>query len=209
MTWLQDANYAQTIGYSHDGKLLWGDAKSWVANLSYFDAVRNVTYTDWRLPSINPLNGVSYNYSYMTDGSTDEGFNISAPNTLYAGSTTSELAYMFYVNLNNQGRFTQGGADSGCYVSPSNTCLGTVGPFSNLQPYVYWSGMENPLHPTNSAWVFQIGEGGQGTSSTENYFYVWAVRDGDVAAIPEPEIYTMFLAAIGLIAFATRLRREP
>ena len=35
LTWLQDTNYARTIGRSPDGQLTWDDAKKWVAHLSY------------------------------------------------------------------------------------------------------------------------------------------------------------------------------
>lgn len=55
ITWLQDANYAQTSGYDADGMMTWSDANAWAANLSYYDSVRNVTYRDWRLPEIVPF----------------------------------------------------------------------------------------------------------------------------------------------------------
>ncbi len=51
ITWLQDANYAKTSGFHIDGRLIWPTAMSWAANLSYYDAARNKTWTDWRLPS--------------------------------------------------------------------------------------------------------------------------------------------------------------
>ena len=35
ITWLQDANYAQTSGYDNDGKMSWADAKAWSSNLSF------------------------------------------------------------------------------------------------------------------------------------------------------------------------------
>ena len=34
ITWLQDANYAQTSGYDADGKMSWMDANTWASNLS-------------------------------------------------------------------------------------------------------------------------------------------------------------------------------
>ena len=34
LTWLADANYAQTSGYDTDGKMTWVDANAWVAGLS-------------------------------------------------------------------------------------------------------------------------------------------------------------------------------
>jgi hypothetical protein len=44
LTWLQDTNYARTIGRSPDGQMTWNDAKSWVAHLRY----RGIK--GWRLP---------------------------------------------------------------------------------------------------------------------------------------------------------------
>lgn len=51
ITWLQDANYADTRGYDDllysidtDGTMYWDDAVTWANNLSYQG------YDDWRLP---------------------------------------------------------------------------------------------------------------------------------------------------------------
>jgi hypothetical protein len=38
--------------------------------------------------------------------------------------------------------------------------------------------------------------------------YAWAVRDGDVAAVPEPETYALMLAGLGLVGFMAR-RKKP
>jgi hypothetical protein len=45
LTWLQDTNYAKTVGRSPDGQMTWDDAKAWVARLNY----RGIT--GWRLPT--------------------------------------------------------------------------------------------------------------------------------------------------------------
>src|SRR2546423_9583242 len=45
LTWLQDTNYARTIGHSSDGQMTWDNAKAWVARLNY----RGIT--GWRLPT--------------------------------------------------------------------------------------------------------------------------------------------------------------
>jgi hypothetical protein len=37
-----------------------------------------------------------------------------------------------------------------------------------------------------------------------NYMYAWAVRPGDVAAVPEPETYSMLLAGLGMMGWAVR-----
>lgn len=46
ITWLQDANYAQTSGYDADGKMTWADANAWASQLVYQG------YSDWRLTSV-------------------------------------------------------------------------------------------------------------------------------------------------------------
>ena len=45
MTWLQDANYARTVGRSSDGQMTWQEATRWVASLDIL-GVRG-----WRLPT--------------------------------------------------------------------------------------------------------------------------------------------------------------
>lgn len=36
--------------------------------------------------------------------------------------------------------------------------------------------------------------------------HAWAVRNGDVVAVPEPATYAMLLAGLGLVGFAARRR---
>lgn len=187
VTWLQDANYAKTSGYDADGLMNWSDAKTWAAGLSFSDGLR--TYDDWRLPKVNPVNGVSINYSYAADGSTDFGFNIT--------SQSSEMAYMYYANLSNPGGNTTTGVVSGCYVQGSSNCLDNVGPFGNLQAFTYWSGSGLD---TTYAFTFVMTNGYQLAYNKTVNRYAWAVRDGDVAVVPEPENYLMFLVGLGMIA---------
>ena len=78
ITWLQDANYAQTSGYDSDGRMHWLQAKAWAAQLSYDG------HDDWRLPSANLMNSANPCYDYY--GSCDFGYN----------NTTGELGHMFY-----------------------------------------------------------------------------------------------------------------
>ncbi len=173
VTWLQDANYAMTSGYSTDGRMSWSEAAAWAANLSYYDSVRGVTYDDWRLPAVGPSGGAAFNYNFSTAGTTDVGYNITSP--------ASEMSYMHYVNLGNPGFHTTSGAVSGCYVSAADTCLDNTGPFINLQAGYYWSGTAYaPI--ASGAWNFNFGNGGQGAVDKSNALFAWAVRPGDVAA---------------------------
>lgn len=200
ITWLADANYAKTSGYDADGLMNWTTATSWAANLSFHDAVNNITYDDWRLPTVEPVNGNAFDYSYSTNGSTDYGYNIT--------SQQSEMAYMFYANLGNPGNYTPAGAYSGCYaVGLGSTCLDNVGPFVNLLTSAYWSATEYAPNST-SAWVFNPRVGLQaGITKTYLGAYAWAVSPGDIAAVPEAETWAMLLAGLTLVGVAVRRRR--
>lgn len=206
VTWLQDANYADTQ-YANTGGAQgiaggssnWIQASNWAASLSYYDSIRNVTYTDWRLPGVGPVNGGSFNYGFSVNGSTDVGYGITSPN--------SELAYMFYVNLGNLGNISPLNVVTNCWWTSTDTCLDNTGPFQNVQHNAYWSNTEsNPPYP--GVWFFAMNDGHQEVQAQVNSNYAWAVRDGDVATVPEPETYAMMLAGVGLVGWAAR-RRTP
>jgi hypothetical protein len=221
VTWLQDANYAKTSSYNASGLMNWTDATAWAANLSYVDTVRNVTYTDWRLPAVAPVNGSHFvgdttvSSTWSGKGETDWGYHISAPNTLYAGSTASEMAYMYYQNLQNPGLHwasstIANNAPNDCYVSSGNTCLDNVDSFFNLQTSnAYWSGTE---YVSGSAWVFTMSTGAQTWHAKANTKFAWAVRDGDVVAatVPGPATYALLLTGLGFLGVSgSRRNRQP
>jgi hypothetical protein len=175
ITWLQDANFAKTNGDDPTGRMTWEQAMQWAQNLEYYDSVRNVTWTDWRLPRIGPINGGHYVNDFSIDGTTDRGFNTVSIN--------SELAHMYYVSLGNLG---YAGTD-GSYPQ-SGYGLVNTGPFTNLRPLAYWS--ESEYEPfLGHAWGFILLTGSQhaGVKGLET-FYAWAVRDGDVGAPVEPAL---------------------
>ena len=70
LTWLRDANYAQTSGYDGDGKMNWSTAMTWADGLSIGGV------DDWRLPNTPKFGEAGY----------------------CAGTecTTSEMGNMFY-----------------------------------------------------------------------------------------------------------------
>lgn len=202
ITWLADANYAKTSGYDADGLLNWAEANTWAANLSFTDG--DHVYDNWRLPTIEPVNGVSFNFSFALNGSTDKGYNVSEQGTAYAGSTGSEMAHLFYNTLNNPGNYTPEGTSRGCYTNgTSNTCLDNVGPFTNLQSDAYWSA--TGFAPNDSqAWSFFMFDGRQIDGSVAFYRHAWAVSPGDIAAVPEAQTYVLMLAGLGLIGWRAR-----
>lgn len=54
----------------------WNQAVTWADQLVYGG------YSDWRLPQTLPVDGTSYDYGSVDDGSTDYGYNISAPGSV-------------------------------------------------------------------------------------------------------------------------------
>ena len=61
LTWLSDANYAQTSGFDADGRMSWIDANNWAANLNISGI------TDWRLPRVNPDSDSDYTQTELSD----------------------------------------------------------------------------------------------------------------------------------------------
>ena len=187
VTWLVNADYGFGSSYDSadgttDGRMTWDNAVAWAANLSYYDRVRNVTYTDWRLPVIIDTGTPGCNFAYS---GTDCGYNVD--------TATSELAYLFYVDLGDQALKDATGTNQTGYG------LVNVGPFINFQSYSYWSGTEYAPN-TAGSWSFNTSDGSQGSNGKGNTFYALAVMPGDVAKIPLPA--PVWLLCSGLLGFA-------
>ena len=183
VTWAANANI--------NGLMNWNSAKYWAENLVYGG------YSDWRLPNVAPVKITGFDYTnWGVDGTRDLGYNITSKN--------SEMSYLFYVDLGNNG-----------YLSTGNIIqfvfgLTNSGPFTNFQSGQYWSGTEHAADPGN-AWGFNTSLGDQEAPGKGNMLYALAVRDGDVAAspIPEPETYALMLTGLGLLGLTTRRRQQP
>ena len=193
ITWLQDANYAQTSGHDADGLMSWTDANTWVNGLSYGG------YDDWRLPSANLIN--SADPCYAKDGSCDRGFN----------NSTGELGHMFYTDLDNLGKFaTNSFFQSGYGVTNSDFIDGISGnsvSILNLQNSTYW--LDEEYAPNTSlAWTFITSSGSQFRSDKTTTYYSWAIRDGDVSEVPIPAAAWLFGTALLGLAGASRRNRQ-
>lgn len=80
------------------------------------------------------------------------------------------------------------------------------GLLSNTQSMGYWSGTEYPSNP-DFAWSFATGSGAQISGIRSQELLAVAVRNGDVAPVPEPRAYAMALA--GLFGIMVMARRRP
>lgn len=192
ITWLQDANYAKTSGYDADGYMNWNDAQSWIATLN------NQNYrgfSNWRLPRANPVNGgTEYQLGLSYNGSLDYGYNITSPN--------NELAYLYYVTLQNVGIYdTSGGLQP--YADVWNKKFGPFA-YSLHHNWYYWTGSVPDVAP-HGAFTFHTGSGGADANHKSAELFAWAVRDGDVGPAPNtvPEPSTLALALLGLFGAAS------
>jgi hypothetical protein len=171
-----DLNVTWLANADYIGSVNWSTANTWAANLSYYDSVRNVTYDDWRLPTA-PLSDPGCSIQNVPD----YGFNC----------TGSELGHLFYSELG-------GVADT----SITTTHDADYNLFSNVRSNIYWSNS----YDGSTAWFFHTGLGYQTAQSKTRLGFAWAVRSGDVAAVPEAETYALMLAGLGLIGWRTGRR---
>lgn len=180
VTWLADANYAKTTGYDSDGRMNWGDAMHWAETLSYYDSVRGVTYTDWRLP--------------ITDQFVSSGGGICV-GVNCPGSEMEQLMY-------TEGSLTF--SDSILASSILNSY------FINMEVDAYWLGVPYTLRENTAWKFETTAGSGQGGSGVGNEFLAWAVRSGDVAShnnVPEPQTIALVCVALAGMALVAKQRR--
>lgn len=183
VTWLVNANLPATLplgisGIQSDGSMYWPTAASWIQALN---ATAYLGFSDWRLPVVRPINGTAFVGSATTQqqntGQIDLGYNISAPGTLYAGSTATELPFLFYNELQGQGIYSVTGSSQAAQLPGGGT------PFQNISlTNRYWTGT---AYSTNGAYAFDFAHGDQhayvATSGAGGWmFNVMVLRTGDV-----------------------------
>lgn len=193
VTWLADANYANTSGAYTPGKMSWQNAVAWVDGLSYFDSVRGTRYEDWRLPTFHDLGAAGCDYGYS---GTDCGFNVS--------TASSELAHLFYGDFGNKGYSDSRGLPQpgyGLVDDPATADDESL--FSHIQSFSYWLGTSYGSD-TSKAWYLSTATGMQNYISKGTQYYVWAVRDGDVAAVPLPGAIWLFGSSLFGFLFVKR-----
>jgi PEP-CTERM motif len=194
ITWLADANFAQTSGYDADGFMFWSSAKTWADNLVVG------SYSDWRLPTMVDTGTSGCNESYA--GGTDCGFNVQTKDGS-TGVVYSEMAHLYYVTLGNKGSAAPG---TGAFTQ-EGWGLSNTGPFSNVQSNAYWTGLEYAPY-ADYGWLFDTYNGYQGNQGKPYFqFSAWAVRAGDVVSVPEPQTYALMGLGVAAVMVVARRRR--
>jgi hypothetical protein len=90
LSWLQDANYAQTSGYDSDGRMNWSTAMAWASNLT----IEGVA--GWRLPG-GPMDYYAQNQSASEMGNLFH--NVLGGVAGQDIATTQNANYAFFKNI--------------------------------------------------------------------------------------------------------------
>lgn len=183
ITWLADANVA--------GVQNWEIANSWATTFN----PNGSGITGWRLSTVIDSGTPGCNNAYT---GTDCGYNVD--------TSTGEMASLFYDTLGNLAYYDTSGNGPQSGYGLSNT-----GPFSNIQPSLYWSATMYAFGPAGFVWEFEFDNGNQDRNGVTIYGHAWAVHDGDVgtalptSAVPLPaSIWLLGSGLLGLIGLSKR-----
>ena len=141
------------------GTMNYASAEAWVGAMN---AANYLGHSDWQLPTTPKRDG-----NCPLKGPNGNNFGFSCD--------SSALGYLYYTALGFKAPKT---------VVPIPD--GTVGPFSNFQPYFYWSQSSGGGSlPANTA-VFSFNSGAQGGATTGNFMYALPMITGDPFETPTP-----------------------
>jgi hypothetical protein len=165
------------ITWLTDADLSGGNA-DWGTQVTWAANLNTLGFDDWRLASMS-----------VTAGVPDAGPQTSIDScTTGVACPTNELGHMYDFNMGDTG-----GDKTGTHT------IGDV-TLTDVQA-TYWSGTE--LDSTR-AWRFSPINGSQNGVDTDVFSYGWAVRSGDVSAVPIPAAVWLFGSALGLLGWMRR-----
>lgn len=159
----------------------WDNQVAWASGLNYLG------FDDWRLASMSVSAG-------LPTGTTSSVVDCRTDTEL--ACRDNELGYMYFQYLGGSSFLDLTG----------NQTVNAVN-LTNIQSY-YWSGTE---YNSNHAWYYNYKNSGRFDIPKYNNDYGWAVRSGDVAAVPEPPMVWLLvigMMGLGLLGVAGRQRRR-
>jgi hypothetical protein len=173
-TGAQASLVARTGGMVYDdvNNITWA-ADANLAQTSGYDADGLMTWA----------NAVAWADQLTLGGYTDWSLPTTVPAVSGINQTGSQMGNLFYTQL--------GGV---AYSSIATTHNANYNLFTNVKT-AYRSGSEYALIP-GYAWNFNTSNGNQYGINKNNQYYAWAVRPGDVAAVPVPGAFWLFGSAL-------------
>ena len=138
------------------GSMNYGAAEAWVAAMN---AAKYLGQSNWQLPT-TPL--------------VDNTCGKTGPNGQNFGfGCTAGALDTIYNSVGLQSPNTS-------VRIPANT----VGPFSNVQPYLYWSQSVSSAGPSSGNAAFSFATGWQGANTLPNFLYLWPMIPGKLPGTP-------------------------
>lgn len=219
ITWLANANLAFSntfgvAGIGGDGRMNWNKTNEWIAAMNTDGGTGYLGFSNWRQPTLSPINGVSFNFDFSNNATTDRGYALPTTDGTDggwrdgAGNPVSELGHMFSVNLGNSGICLPNGSGSSTTCDPNPAWIdfpnANYGPFSGVQ-LSYYTGLEG-VPNSQGVWHFDYRGGDQIPVVKINKLWVWPVHPGDAISVPEPS--TLALLGIGLAGLLFVKRRK-
>lgn len=191
LTWLADASLAASntfgiTGISNPGSMTWFKAITWFQAMNISDSGAGyLGFNDWRMPT-----------TLVPDGSCT--FLDGTPRTDSIGFCSgSEMGNLFYnvFGASVNGKLSLTG-------NPTE-----LAKFTNIADNVYWSGTAYGPDPFNQAWYFNYNLGNQSAGVKGSGGFIWAVRTGDISAVPAPAAAWLFGSGlVALLGLATKKR---
>lgn len=181
ITWLADANLASTVRFglalcgagagqpclNTSGSMNYQSAVAWVAAMN---AANYLGHSNWQLPT-TPLADKTCAKTGPNGGSFGFGCTAGALDTIY----------------------------DGVGLKPPNTAVpipaNTVGPFQNLQPYLYWSQSSAGAAQGNA--TFSFATGWQGANTLPNLLYLLPMIPGKLPGTPPANGTSLQVSADG------------
>lgn len=178
-----------------------------------YDTDLNVTWQDANASNTFGVSGISiyYTMTWTTAKEWIGAMNASNGGAGYLGynnwrlptsddclsCTGNELGHLFYNEL---------GGVMGTRISAHHNANYAL--FPSIQNQQYWSGTEY-APDTSRAYIFNFVFGlSAEVHKSVGGVHAWAVRDGDVAAVPVPEPATVWLLGSGLVSLIGVARRN-